>query len=309
MARCLISFGANIGQPADTIAQAAEQLQTRLAAGLRQFQLSRLFRTPAVGGPRGQPPFVNAVAALDVDGTSPWDVWHAVRDIEQALGRVRMERWEARRIDLDVLMFDQHRIWTQHFKLPHPRMVMRRFILEPALDVAAQWQEPVSGLTISQLAAHLRSGPASVALVTSDRTQGQLLLERAAAQSGCQWLTPTVVDPRTARAMHSPQPSSGRWLGLVSRQALTALKSAALQPAPKLVFVLADRVTASGAAWEDFHRPLATWLGLSGSDPHPGPCWPLVGPRYLLASDDPAWAQHEIVAALEAMDCPVEAVD
>jgi 2-amino-4-hydroxy-6-hydroxymethyldihydropteridine diphosphokinase len=309
----LISFGANIGQPADTIAQAAEQLQTRLALGLRQFQLSRLFRTPAVGGPRGQPPFVNAVAALDVEGTSPWDVWHAVRDIEHALGRVRMERWEARRIDLDVLMFDQQRIWTQHFKLPHPRMVMRRFILEPALDVAAQWQEPVTGLTIFQLATRLRSGPASVALVTSDLPQGQLLLERAAAQSGCQWLTPTVVDRTAAGATHSFQPSTGRWLGLVSRRALEPLRSATLEPAPKLVFVLADPVKAIGAAWEDFHRPLAAWLGLSGDDNlpdnHPSRCWPLAGPRYLLASDDPAWAEHEIVAALEAMDCPVEAAD
>ena len=61
------------------------------------------------------------------------------------------------------------------------------------------------------------------------------------------------------------------------------------------------------AAWEDFHRPLANWLGLSGAAGSSGRRWPLAGPRYLLATDDVAWAEHEIVAALEAMDCPVEA--
>jgi hypothetical protein len=73
--------------------------------------------------------------------------------------------------------------------------------------------------------------------------------------------------------------------------------------------VLADRVNAVGAAWEDVHRPLATWLGLCS--PSPGNSanpWPLAGPRYLLASDDLAWTEHEIVAAMEAMDCPVEAL-
>ncbi len=144
MARCLISFGANLGVPAITIGQAAQQIQQLLGQRLQSFQLSRLVRTPAVGGPAGQPPFVNAVAALDVTECSAWDVWHIVREVEHALGRVRQERWEARRIDLDVLMFDDQRVWTPQFKLPHPRMVMRRFILQPAMDVAAEWIEPVS---------------------------------------------------------------------------------------------------------------------------------------------------------------------
>lgn len=328
MARCLISLGANIGQSAETIAHAANLLQSQLAAGLRRFELSRLYRTPAVGGPRGQPPFINAVAALEIDGLSPWDVWHVVRDIEHALGRVRMERWEARRIDLDVLLFEDQRIWTQHFKLPHPRMVMRRFILEPALDVAAQWREPVSGLAIAELAERLRSGPASIALVASNLHRGQALLERAAAQSGSQWLTPSIA----AQARHLPtdegacerqlEPAghaAGRWLGLVSAQKLAEWKQsqALLQPAPKLVFLLAEPLTVVGAAWEDVHRDLADWLGLTtGAEAHGedratsgssvDPKWPLGGPRYLLATDDPRWAEHEIVSAMEAMDCPVE---
>lgn len=328
MARCLISFGANIGQPAETIRHAAQQLQSHLAGSMTGFQLSRLFRTPAVGGPSGQPPFVNAVAALELDQRSAWDVWHIVRKIEESLGRVRQERWEARRIDLDVLLFDQQRIWTQHFKLPHPRMVMRRFILEPALDVAAQWQEPVSGMTVRQLTQSLRQGTASIALVTNDLTRAQKLLEKAAAKSQAAWLTPTIVgcrelfDQASAVRAEVETPTT-RWLGLVSTTALQKFSTrecassmnsianpcAMLTPAPRIVFALADSTARVGAAWEDLHRPLARWLGLCSTECSQDITWPLAGPRYLLSTDDPNWAVHEIVAALEAMDCPVEPID
>ncbi|MCC6511292.1 MAG: 2-amino-4-hydroxy-6-hydroxymethyldihydropteridine diphosphokinase [Pirellulaceae bacterium] len=323
----MISFGANLGQPAVTINQAAHQLQSLLAGKLQDFQISRLFRTPAVGGPTGQPPFMNAVAALNLIDCSPWDVWHVVREVEQALGRVRQERWEARRIDLDVLLFDDQCIWTQHFKLPHPRMVMRRFILEPALDVAAHWQEPVSGMRLDRLAQGLRRGPASIALVSHDLHRDQGLLEAAAATSQCQWITPQLValskhektDQTVPPVGLQPDqaPTTGRWLGLVPASQLQDLRYEdasqwSILPAAKMLFLLASPIERSGAAWEDIHRESAQWLGLSV-----GPSdrqwsvnrWPLAGPRYMLSTDDLVWAQHEIVAALEAMDCPVEAMD
>lgn len=346
MARCLISFGANLGQPANTIREAASRLQTALADGLLDFKLSRFFRTPAVGGPAGQPPFINAVAALQVEQLTAWDVWHAVRRIEQDLGRVRIERWEARRIDLDVLMFDAERIWTQHFKLPHPRMVMRRFILEPALDVAADWIEPVSGWSLGQLAQSLRRGAASIALVSRNRAMAQRVMELAATNSQARWLTPQLIAAVTAESSAGLSQSSSRtpvtlaeslagssehqrWLGLVDQASLVSSTKACLQPSAKMVFVLAEPLTISGAAWEDVHRPLAAWMGLCGnlsaqssSSSVPVPVtepkqddaqlasaakhWPLEGPRYLLATDDLKWTEHEIIAALEAMDCPVE---
>jgi 2-amino-4-hydroxy-6-hydroxymethyldihydropteridine diphosphokinase len=317
MARCLISFGANIGQPADTIAQAARLLRSRLADVLNSFQLSRLFRTPAVGGPAGQPPFVNAVAAVEVERTTAWEVWHAIREVEHALGRVRIERWEARRIDLDLLLFDDLRIWTQQFKLPHPRMVMRRFILEPALDVAADWFDPVSGMTIKQLAARLRQGPASIALFAQNMRAAQALLERAAAKSQSSWLTPRLEnrDRLFNSCSSDPSPTEhapSRWLGLLPEAALRTADAHAtlIYPQPKLVCLLVEPVQTVGAAWEDVHRAQAAWMGLCTKSEEAGELndWPVAGPRYLLATDDLPWAEHEIVAALEAMDCPVEVI-
>ena len=73
-----------------------------------------------------------------------------------------------------------------------------------------------------------------------------------------------------------------------------------------MVFVLVEPIRRDGVAWEDYHREHAAWCGMHAQAPS---AWPLPGPRYLLATDDPTWAEHEIVAAMEAMDCPVEAMD
>lgn len=325
MGRCLISFGANIGNPIDTIHQAVELLRVRLTRNGTPLKLSRMFRTPPVGGPSGQPPFVNAVAATEVDG-SAWDAWHAIREVETLLGRQRQERWEARRIDLDILLFDGQRIWTPQFKVPHPRMCMRRFILEPALDVAAEWIDPVSGLSIAELARSLRASPASLVLVASEELRPQPLLEEVALAARCQWVQPVsqLVYAETQDHLHSlsRETSQGsnatdsvagtrhvghsRWIGYIDHRSLMGGQQILLLPSPKLTVLLAKPVKSSGAAWEDVHRSLAGWLGLCENDAPGFPSWPLRGPRYLLNTDDRAWALHELIAACEAMDCPIE---
>ncbi len=318
MARCLISFGANLGSPAVTILQATEQIQQLLGRRLISMNMSRLVRTPAVGGPTGQPPFVNAVGALEVIDCTAWDVWHIVREVEHALGRVRQERWEARRIDLDVLMFDDQRIWTPQFKLPHPRMIMRRFILQPALDVARDWQEPVTGWTIGQLAQSLASGPASILLISHDAHRDQAMIERAASIAQCELAIPAIgatIDAPIATGHALNQ----RWLAQMDMRELQLHTPLTISPWPRQVFVLAPPSHVQDAAWEDVHRQLARWMRLcptlapsAAKNVEPpnadAPAWPLNGPRYLLSTDDLAWAQHEIVAALDAMDCPVEPI-
>ncbi len=299
MARCLISFGANIGNPLKTILSAAEQLRSRLCAEIEQLQLSRCFRTPPVGGPSGQPPFINAVAAITTT-SSVWEVWHVIREVERLLGRERNQRWEARRIDLDILLYDEQTIWTPHLKVPHPRMCMRRFILVPALDVAAGWKDPVSGWTIDQLAANVRSGAGNFLLLADPESHASGLLAEVARRTGAIWQTssfpPVAIDP------------SQRWLSLIERPVASAnsdWRTWATEPiaAPKLLIVLAPLTTVD-AAWEDVHLPLAQGLNLCPGEmprlPH--------GPRYLLATSDSDWAIQEMIAAIEAMDCPVESL-
>ncbi len=323
MARCLMSLGANLGDPLETIRAAVEQLRLRLASAGQGFALSRFFRTPPVGGPAGQPPFVNAVLAVDTS-LSCVQVWQALRAVEHDLGRQRDRRWEARRIDLDILLYEQQRIWTPHLKVPHPRMCMRRFLLIPALDVAADWIDPVSQCTLAQLAEPLISGAASLMLVSQNTVVGERLIADVARLS---LATPV---PRTLSAGDQ----QGRWLSVISPASLQEQNWQPSTPAKLLVFLTepsspATEAGTSCVAWEVKHASLASLMRLAaGSDEAQDTAsqnaWyedsrlksdflnqglPLVGPRYLLPSEDQAWAIHELVSALEAMDCPIEPLE
>ncbi len=88
---------------------------------------------------------------------------------------------------------------------------------EPALDVAASWIDPVSGLSIRQLALSLRSSPASIVLVSTDPKSHRELLERAASESQSQWIVPEV---HGTQDLATPQAADHRWIGLLSQQAL-----------------------------------------------------------------------------------------
>lgn len=320
MPRCLISLGANLGDPLETIRAAVEQLRSRVTSAGQAFALSRFFRTPPVGGPAGQPPFVNAVLAIET-ALSCVQVWQAIRAVEHDLGRQRDRRWEARRIDLDILLYEQQRIWTPHLKVPHPRMCMRRFILIPALDVAADWIDPVSQCSLAQLANPLSSGAASLMLISQNAAVGERLIADVARLS---LATPI---PSALAAGERP----GRWLSVLSPATLQQQAWQPSMPAKLLVFLTEPSspdidAGTSRVAWEEKHASLANLLRLAvasdeAHDIAAHNAWyeaatlksaflsqglPLAGPRYLLPAEDQAWATHELVSALEAMDCPIE---
>jgi 2-amino-4-hydroxy-6-hydroxymethyldihydropteridine diphosphokinase len=310
MARCLISFGANIGDAWGTIQAAASRLQEQLCAAVNSaheeanpFQLSRCFRTPPVGGPMGQPPFINAVAAI-YTAASPWDVWHCIRNVEKEFGRERNLRWEARRIDLDILLYDDVRIWTPHLKIPHPRMCMRRFILLPAVDVARDWLDPVSGWTVGQLAENVRSGPSNFVLLGDETGKAESLLAEVARRTGARWrsgkTSPVATEHLTSGRWVATQTTSAAHLGTTKFEDICSAFTAC-----KLVIALAPQVPSTDVAWEDYHHQLACKFGMVANE---GVVKFGLGPRYLLASHDPDWAIQELTAALEAMDCPIEAL-
>jgi 2-amino-4-hydroxy-6-hydroxymethyldihydropteridine diphosphokinase len=111
--------------------------------------VSRWYQTPAVGPP--QPDYLNGCAVLAVT-LPPETLLRQLLAIEQQFGRERRERWGPRTLDLDLLLYDQNVLTTPTLELPHPRMRERAFVLVPLAEVAPNWVEPVSGLTIRELA-------------------------------------------------------------------------------------------------------------------------------------------------------------
>lgn len=177
MAQCLIGIGSNVGDRAATIQQSMAILAGY--PGVRVLAMSRLRATPAASGPGYQPEFLNAAALVET-GLRPDEFLLLLQQTESQFGRARLSRWEPRTLDLDLLLYDQQTIDTALLVLPHPRMAFRRFVLEPAAEIAESMVHPGTGWTIRQLLQRLDATDDYVAITGPERVGKTRLATRAA---------------------------------------------------------------------------------------------------------------------------------
>ncbi len=182
-AQCLISFGSNLGNRDSLIAEASRLIAAD--SSVHGLKTSRLFETPPIGGPGGQEPFLNAVAAFET-ADSARQILGLLQEIEERLGRQRRQRWDARSIDLDVVLHGELVGGGTGLIVPHPRYTARQFVLQPACDVAAHYRDPRFGWTIERLARHLGEGVPSLALVGGDGAIRNELCRRLRDEQGIQ---------------------------------------------------------------------------------------------------------------------------
>ena len=113
---------------------------------------SATYRTAPVGGPE-QPDYLNAAVLLEV-ALEPLALLRRLQAIEHGHGRVRTVRWGPRTLDLDVLLWDERAIDEPALTVPHPRLVERRFALEPLLEVLPEARLP-DGRLLAEVVAGL----------------------------------------------------------------------------------------------------------------------------------------------------------
>jgi 2-amino-4-hydroxy-6-hydroxymethyldihydropteridine diphosphokinase len=124
--------GSNLGDRLGNLQRSLQLLEDR---GVRVLRSSRVYETDPIGGPP-QPDYLNAVVEVETEGSAR-DLLEVCREAEQALGRVRTERWGPRVIDLDILTFGSEQIDEPDLQVPHPRMHERGFVLIPLLELEA----------------------------------------------------------------------------------------------------------------------------------------------------------------------------
>ena len=148
---CAIALGSNLGDSKTILKSALETLDR--TPGISVEQRSHVYSTKALTLPDSppQPDYLNQCALLKTTLT-PHELLQALLAIELRFGRVRQQQWSARTLDLDLLLFDDVVLDTPDLQIPHPRMRDRAFVLVPLAEIAAEWVEPVMGVTISQLA-------------------------------------------------------------------------------------------------------------------------------------------------------------
>lgn len=98
--------------------------------------------------------FVNSVAIVRTRMAPP-ELLRRLQKIEARLGRVRRQRWGARTLDLDILLWDGGKHRSRSLAIPHPLLAQRDFALRPLSEIAPHWRDPVSGLRINHMRARL----------------------------------------------------------------------------------------------------------------------------------------------------------
>ncbi len=148
MTLAYIGVGANIGDRRGNISLARDLLGKR---GIVVARVSPLYETEAVCR-TGQtmPPFVNGVFEIETD-RFPEALLDLLEEVERTMGRFHKGTWRPRAIDLDILLFGDQVIQTDHLKIPHPEMEKRWFVLKPLADLAPDMVHPVLGRTILEL--------------------------------------------------------------------------------------------------------------------------------------------------------------
>jgi len=142
MARALLGLGSNLGDSWTALREAVSSLSGVLA-------VSPVYRTDPMGGPAGQQPYLNLVVELDTE-LSARGLLGVCHRLEAAAGRIRVERWGPRTLDVDILWMDGVEIDEPDLQVPHPRMRQRRFVMAPLADIAPDvagdgWDEHAEG--------------------------------------------------------------------------------------------------------------------------------------------------------------------
>ncbi len=211
MAVCLLGLGANLGDPRRQLDHAVHRLHEH--AAIRVRNTSDWLATTPIGGPTGQPEFLNGAVVVDTT-LSPVELLTITQALERSLGRSREVHWDARPLDIDILLWGDLICHTPTLQIPHPWMAVRRFVLEPAAQIAPQLRHPALGWTIRQMLDHVVHAPPRFALTGVIGTARMLTL---AQHTGATSLS----DPLTGEGVSEPRstrPSDARTIEFVERR-------------------------------------------------------------------------------------------
>jgi 2-amino-4-hydroxy-6-hydroxymethyldihydropteridine diphosphokinase len=141
----IILLGSNLGDRLVNLKQAIDSI----ASFSSILQQSNIYQT-AAWGKTDQADFLNQAIEIQTHHTAE-NLMHALLAIESQMGRVRIQKWEPRIIDLDIIFYESAIHTTDFIQIPHPEMQNRAFVLKPLLDLIPHFEHPILKQNITQL--------------------------------------------------------------------------------------------------------------------------------------------------------------
>jgi 2-amino-4-hydroxy-6-hydroxymethyldihydropteridine diphosphokinase len=164
--RTAVALGSNLGDRLANLRVARQQIRD-LTDIQPPVLASAIYETDPVDCEPGAPKFLNAVVEFGYDG-DPLQLLKKLRSVEAALGRPREHvRNVSRKIDIDLLYIGESEINDGELELPHPRMHLRKFVLQPLADIRPELILPQPAKTVRELLAQLNDA-CNVVRLTDD---------------------------------------------------------------------------------------------------------------------------------------------
>ena len=159
MMRTAVALGSNLGDRLENL-RAARKAIVGLSNVTPPILSSAIYETEPVDCEPGADKFLNAVVEFNDEG-DPARLLEQLIRIEEALGRARDHRKNvSRTIDIDLLYYGDRKIESRRLQLPHPRLHLRKFVLQPLADVRPGLVLPGQAKTVRQLLEELKESGA-----------------------------------------------------------------------------------------------------------------------------------------------------
>lgn len=147
-----VAFGSNMGEKETYIQNAVKEFEDSIY--FRNIKMSDLFYSRPYGGVE-QEDFVNGILEMETM-LEPFELLEILHEVEKKAGRIRIQHWGPRTLDLDIIFYDDLVLDDEELQIPHKDMMNRDFVLIPLAQLAGYKRHPLLKKTVDELVKDLK---------------------------------------------------------------------------------------------------------------------------------------------------------